>query len=92
MGLQTINIRVAENGRMVLPAQVRKALGVVGEGKLVLTIREGEVLLQPLSAHVRRAQQLYRDHVKNDRSVDDFLKDRLADEQSREQRLGGGAS
>lgn len=87
MGLQTINIRVAENGRMVLPARVRKALGVIGEGKLVLTIRDGEVLLQPLSAHLRRAQQLYRDHVKEDRSVDDFLGDRKVDEQSRGQKL-----
>lgn len=80
MGAETMNIRVTENGRMVLPVQVRRALGLIGEGKLVLTIREGQVTLQPLAAHIKRAQQLYRDHAKADRTTEDFLNDRKGED------------
>jgi bifunctional DNA-binding transcriptional regulator/antitoxin component of YhaV-PrlF toxin-antitoxin module len=35
---QMIDIRIAENGRMVLPRLARKALGVTGAGVVVLSI------------------------------------------------------
>lgn len=77
--MKAIDIRVAENGRMVLPASVRKALGLVGEAKLILTVEDDEVRLTPLRKGVSRARALYQQHARSQRSTDDFLEDRRSE-------------
>jgi AbrB family looped-hinge helix DNA binding protein len=76
MATQTIDIKVATNGRMILPASVRKAMGLQGESKVILTIEDDQVRLSPIGHGVSRAQALYRQHAKQQRTVDDFLDDR----------------
>lgn len=34
----TMDVRVAENGRLILPQSVRKAMGLTGETKVILTL------------------------------------------------------
>ena len=79
MATQTIDINVASNGRMVLPASVRKAMGLHGDAKVILTIENDEVRLSPIGHGVSRAQALYREHAKQTRMTDDFLDDRKAE-------------
>lgn len=74
--VQTMDIRVAENGRMVLPQTVRKAMGLKGDTKVILTLENDEVRLTPVAHGVARAQALYQKHVKAVRTTDDFLADR----------------
>ena len=76
---QSIDVRVASNGRMILPASVRKAMGLHGDAKVILTVENDEVRLSPIGHGVSRAQALYREHVKEARTIDDFLSDRNAD-------------
>ncbi len=73
---QVLDIRVAQNGRMVLPRSVRDALGVSGSGVVVLSLDGDEVRLASLRQSIKQAQALYRAHVKNDQSADDFLEAR----------------
>lgn len=73
---QTIDIKVASNGRMVLPASVRKAMGLHGDAKVILTVEDDQVRLSPIGHGVSRAQALYREHAKQARTTDDFLDDR----------------
>lgn len=73
---QMIDIRIAPNGRMVLPKAARVALGVTGAGVLALSVEGDEVKLTSMASRVRHAQALYRQHVKNDLSSDDFLEER----------------
>lgn len=80
MRARTFDVKVATNGRMVLPSSVRAALGLVGESRVTLTLDNGSVSLQPMAHHVLRAQELYRQHVNTGRSVDDFLEERQAEE------------
>ncbi len=75
----TMDIRVAENGRMILPQSVRKAMGITGEAKVILTVENDEVRLTPISHGVARARTLYRQHAKAERTTDDFLADRAAE-------------
>ena len=56
MAMQTIDIKVAGNGRMILPASVRKAMGVHGDAKVILTIEDDQVRLSPIGHGVSRAQ------------------------------------
>ena len=79
MASQTIDVSVASNGRMVLPASVRKAMGLHGDTKIILTVEEDQVRLSPIGHGVSRAQALYREHAKHARTTDDFLEDRKAD-------------
>ena len=75
----TMDIRVAENGRMILPQSVRKAMGLQGEAKVILTLENDEVRLTPIGHGVSRAKALYREHAKTERTTDEFLADRAAE-------------
>ena len=77
--MQTMDIKVAGNGRMVLPTSVRKAMGLHGDTKVILTIEDDQVRLSPIGHGVSRAQVLYREHAKQVRTTDDFLQDRKAE-------------
>ena len=80
MAFQTIDISVASNGRMVLPASVRKAMGLHGDAKVILTIEDDQVRLSPMKHGVSRAQALYREHARQARTTDDFLVERNAEQ------------
>lgn len=73
---RTVDLRVASNGRLVLPKAMREAMGLHGDAKVVATIDGDEVRLTPVHHGARRAQELYRTHVRFPRSVDDFLRER----------------
>lgn len=79
MATQTIDVKVASNGRMILPASVRKAMGLHGDGKVILTVEDDQVRLSPIGHGVSRAQALYREHARQARTTDDFLADRKAE-------------
>ena len=72
----TMDIKVAENGRMILPQSVRKAMGLEGEAKVILTLEDDEVRLTPIGHGVARARALYRQHANIERTTDEFLDDR----------------
>lgn len=86
---EVMDIRIATNGRMVLPRSARKALGVTGAGVVVLSVDGDEVKLSSMRHSIERAQALYRAHVTQDQSSSDFLEarrieaelDQAADEQ-----------
>lgn len=73
---EVIDVRVAPNGRMVLPRAVRNALGVTGAGVVVLSIDGNEVKLSSVRQSISRAQALYRAHASADQSSDVFLEAR----------------
>ncbi|KQN36703.1 AbrB family transcriptional regulator [Sphingomonas sp. Leaf407] len=76
MATRSMDVKVAGNGRMILPASVRKAMGLHGDAKVILTVEDDQVRLSPIGHGVSRAQALYREHAKQARSTDDFLMDR----------------
>lgn len=79
MATRTIDVKVAGNGRMILPASVRKAMGLHGDSKVILTVEDDQVRLSPIGHGVSRAQALYREHAKQVRTTDNFLSDRKAE-------------
>ncbi|QYE33519.1 MULTISPECIES: AbrB/MazE/SpoVT family DNA-binding domain-containing protein [Sphingosinicellaceae] len=76
---EMVDIRIAENGRMVLPRAARQALGVTGAGIVVLSIDGDNVKLTSMRQSIKRAQDLYRKHATHDLSVDDFIAERRAE-------------
>ena len=77
--METVDVRLAENGRILLPAFVREGMGVQGGAKLILTLDSDEVRLSPMHHGISRARELYRQHATAARSTKDFLADRKAE-------------
>lgn len=72
-------VKIAANGRMVLPKSMRDAVGIEGETELVLTIKDGQIQISTIADRVRRAQEIYRNSVKHPFTSDDFLATRERD-------------
>jgi AbrB family looped-hinge helix DNA binding protein len=75
--------RLGEGGRLVIPAEYRKALGVEAGDELVLVLEEGSLRVTTPREAIRRAQALVRSYVPEGRS----LSDELIAERRRESRL-----
>ena len=73
MANRSVRTRVTEGGRIVLPARLRKALGLEVGDEVLLSLQDGEVRIQTLDQAIRRAQELYRRHIPEDRSLADEL-------------------
>ena len=75
MGTETTEtrLRVNENGRVVIPASFRKALGINIGDEVVLQIDDDELRITTVKLRVQRAQRLVRKHVKAGTSLVDEL-------------------
>ena len=71
--MTAIDLKVAANGRMVLPKSVREAMGL---SKVTAIVEAGGVRLVPIGHRVMRARELYLQAVKSPRTTEDFLRDR----------------
>ena len=70
-----IEIKVAANGRMTLPADVRKRMGLENGGNLILNESDRGLELTNFRQRVKRAQELYEKYSKGKKtfSVDEFI-------------------
>ena len=65
--------RINENGRVVIPASFRKALGINAGDEVVLRIQDDELRITTLKRRLERAQRIVRKHVKPGTSLADEL-------------------
>jgi AbrB family looped-hinge helix DNA binding protein len=73
MNLNESHARVNENGRVVIPASFRRALGIQSGDTVVLRIENNELRITTLQQRLAKAQQLVRKHVKGNTSLTDEL-------------------
>ncbi len=70
-------VRVNENGRVVIPAAFRKALGIEAGDEVVLSIQDDELRITTQQRRIQRARRRARQYVKPGMSlVDELLADR----------------
>lgn len=73
-------LRIGDGGRIVIPADMRAALGVKPGDTLVARVVDGELSLMSQMAAVRRAQKLVRRFVPEGVSlVDELIAERRAE-------------
>jgi AbrB family looped-hinge helix DNA binding protein len=71
--------RLNENGRLVIPASFRKALGINPGDQVILRLEDDELRLTTLKGRIARAQQNVRKYVKPGVSlVDELIAERRA--------------
>ena len=71
-GLET-RTRINENGRMVIPASYRKALGINIGDEVVLRIEDDELRITTLKLRLEQARRRIRKYIKPGRSLADEL-------------------
>jgi AbrB family looped-hinge helix DNA binding protein len=72
-----IRKRIGQNGRLVIPASYRRALGMKPGDALVLVLGDGEVRMLARGTALKQAQALVRRFVpKNRRLSVELIKDR----------------
>lgn len=65
--------RINENGRVVIPASFRKALGLRAGDEVVLRIEDDELRITTQKHRLERARRLVRKYVQPGRSLADEL-------------------
>ena len=73
-----IAARMAENGRITIPMNVRTALGLERGGPVVLEVVDGELHVRSVARAMEHARAVSQKIVRGRKSisVDDFLADR----------------
>ena len=77
----TVQVTITPNGRMSLPAHIRKRLGLSGGGALLIEETEDGVILRTVAQSIAHAQDLARQYTSGnpEASVDAFLTRRRTD-------------
>lgn len=77
----TVQVNITPNGRMSIPADLRKRLGLAGGGVVYLIETDDGVVLRTAAQAVSRAQALAKQFTADnpDASVDAFLAQRRQD-------------
>ena len=66
-------MRVNENGRVVIPASYRKALGIKAGDEVILRMEDDELRITTMKRRIERAQRRIRQYVKPGVSLADEL-------------------
>jgi AbrB family looped-hinge helix DNA binding protein len=66
-------VNVSAGGRIVIPAQFRRALGLKVGDEVLLSLDNGVIRISTRKQRLRRAQELVRSHVAPERSLADEL-------------------
>jgi AbrB family looped-hinge helix DNA binding protein len=81
------HVRIAPGGRVVIPAEYRKALGVGVGDHLILELRGDELRLRSRRAAIRKVQAMVRKYIPDEsRSLADELIAERRQEAAREER------
>ena len=80
----TAKVTMGENGRLVLPALFRKALGLTGAGQVVLTLEDDAVRVTSVRRRLLDARARFRRFVPAGQGLVDALLDERRAEQAQE--------
>ena len=71
--MYSIKTKLGQGGRIVLPAEFRKAMGIKPGDEVILSMKEGEVRVTTRQAAIKRAQGMLRQYIPEGRSLSDEL-------------------
>jgi AbrB family looped-hinge helix DNA binding protein len=68
-----VKTKLAEGGRIVIPAEYRQALGLRTGDSVILRLEDGEVRIFTPRQAIKRAQAIVRRYIPEGRSLSDEL-------------------
>ena len=74
-------VKIIEGGKLVIPASMRRAMGIVrGDTVVVELLSDRELRVRPLASAIQEAQGIVRKSVKKDRSLaEELMRERKQD-------------
>ena len=69
----TVKTKISEGGRVVIPAEYRKALGFEVGDEVMMQLKDGEIRIFTLAHAIKRAQAWVRSFVPEGHSLADEL-------------------
>jgi AbrB family looped-hinge helix DNA binding protein len=79
-----LRTHLGSNGRVVIPAAARRALGIEPGDELILVVEDGEIRLRTAGQAARKSQELVRRYSRPGESLADSLVAERRDEAERE--------
>ena len=71
--MQPQRVRIIEGGKLVIPAAMRRELGIATGDTVVIEVADGELRVRSLPAAIARAQAILRRYVPEGVSLADEL-------------------
>jgi AbrB family looped-hinge helix DNA binding protein len=71
--MKPVAVKVSASGRLHLPADVRKALGLKGAGHVVITVADGQATLTTMAENLARIRALARPYAPKGRLASEEL-------------------
>jgi bifunctional DNA-binding transcriptional regulator/antitoxin component of YhaV-PrlF toxin-antitoxin module len=71
--MKSIAVKVSASGRLHLPSEVRKALGLEGPGHVVITVADGQATLTTMAENLARIRALARPYAPKGRLASEEL-------------------
>lgn len=68
-----VAVRVSAGGRIVIPSELRSALGLKVGDEVLISLEDGEIRISTREHQLRRAQELVRSQVPTERSLAEEL-------------------
>ena len=62
--VSSVNVRLNENGRIVIPSPLRRQMGVSPGDSLVMEVEDGVLRIESYRARIRRIQEEFRQFAK----------------------------
>jgi bifunctional DNA-binding transcriptional regulator/antitoxin component of YhaV-PrlF toxin-antitoxin module len=87
--MKSVAVKVSPSGRLHLPSEVRKALGLKGAGHLVITITDGQATLTTMAENLARIRALARPYAPKGQLASDELIAERREESAAESRADG---
>jgi AbrB family looped-hinge helix DNA binding protein len=82
--MRELRTSITENGRIVIPASFRKALGIEAGEELVMRLEDDELRITTPRLRLARIQKMVRAYIPADRSLVDELIAERREEAKRE--------
>jgi len=64
ISVENFTARVNENGRIVIPADIRKAMGLKPGDSVVMRLEDGVLMIESHLARIRRIQEEFKRYAK----------------------------
>jgi len=78
--VQPQRVKLIEGGKLIIPAPMRKALGIVPGDTVTVEVDNGELRIRSLAVALHRARAILRKHVpKGESLVSELIADRRAE-------------
>lgn len=71
--MNNVKTKVGQGGRIVLPAEFRKAMGIKPGDEVILALMDGEIRVITRQSAIKRAQGMLRQYIPEGRILSDEL-------------------